>query len=106
MLGRVHMLLESPRLRLLPWSPEDIDAFRPIAIDPEVMRYINNGRPWPDERIREFVQRQIRQFENLNHCYWKLVLKQTNVLCGFCGIQPLAETGEPEIGWWLAQSCW
>jgi len=103
-------VLETPRLRLLPWSagPEDIDALRSIASDPEVMRYINNSQPWPEERLREFVERQIRQYSTLGYCYWKLVLKETenNVLSGFCGIQPLAETGEPEIGWWLARSCW
>lgn len=25
----------------------------------QVMRYISDGEPWPDERIREFVGRQV-----------------------------------------------
>jgi ribosomal-protein-alanine N-acetyltransferase len=67
---------------------------------------LNSGNPWPQERVREFLDRQMRQFAKLGFCYWKLVLKQTNSFAGFCGMQPLAETGEPEIGWTLTPSCW
>ena len=48
-------MLETARMRLLPWQPDDWLLLRPIASDPEVMRYISNGEPWPEERIREFV---------------------------------------------------
>ena len=27
-------------------------------------------------------------------------------MIGFCGLQPLAETPEIEIGWWLARNSW
>ena len=55
-----HMALETERIRLLLWRDDDWQAFRPIATDPEVMRYITNGVPWSDEQVREFITRQMR----------------------------------------------
>jgi RimJ/RimL family protein N-acetyltransferase len=99
-------MLETLRMRLLPWQPDDWLLLRPLATDPQVMRYISDGKPWPDERIREFVGRQVAHFDRLGHCLWKLLLKETSEIIGFCGLQPLDGTAETEIGWWLARTCW
>ncbi len=93
-------------MRLLPWQPDDWLLLRRIATDPEVMRYISDGKPWPDERIREFVGRQVGHVDRLGHCLWKLLLKETSEMIGFCGLQPLDGTAETEIGWWLARGSW
>lgn len=93
-------------MRLLPWQHDDWLLLRPIASDPEVMRYISNGEAWPDECVREFVGRQIRHFSNLGYCLWKLTHKQSSEMIGFCGLQPLDGTPETEIGWWLARAYW
>ena len=73
------------------------------------MRYIGDGKPWPEERARQFVERQIALFAEREFCLWKLRLKEGGALIGFCGLQPLEiEPGayEIEIGWWLARGCW
>jgi [ribosomal protein S5]-alanine N-acetyltransferase len=99
-------VLETTRMRLLPWHADDWLLLRPIGRDPQVMRYISDGKPWPDERIREFVGRQINHFDRLGYCLWKLLLKETSEMIGFCGLQPLDGTAETEIGWWLARAWW
>jgi ribosomal-protein-alanine N-acetyltransferase len=99
-------VLETARLRLLPWQPDDWLALRPIARDPEVMRYISGGEPWRDEGIREFVERQMNCFSARKFCLWRLIHKESGEMIGFCGLQPLAETPEIEIGWWLARARW
>ena len=88
--------------------------FRAIAADPDVMRYIGDGKPWPEERARQFVERQIALFGERGFCLWKLLPKQGGGLIGFCGLQPLPETepetlletAEIEVGWWLARAWW
>jgi RimJ/RimL family protein N-acetyltransferase len=102
----VFFMLETTRMRLLPWQADDWLLLRPIGRDPQVMRYISNGEPWPDERIREFVGRQVAHFDRLGYCLWKLLPKETSEMIGFCGLQPLDETAETEIGWWLARAWW
>jgi RimJ/RimL family protein N-acetyltransferase len=105
-------MLETQRLLLLPWRSEDWLQLKPIAQDPEVMRYISEGQPWTDERIRELVGRQVSGFEERGFCFWRLLRKkkaesqEPGEMIGFCGLQPLGETGEIEIGWWLARACW
>ncbi len=100
------MVLETERVMLVPWQPEDWLAFRAIATDSEVMRYISDGQPWADERIQQFVNDQIETFGTRQFCMWKLILKKTGALVGFCGLQPLRDTAEIEIGWWLGHECW
>jgi RimJ/RimL family protein N-acetyltransferase len=97
---------ETPRLWLTSWELEDFDAFAPIARDPQVMRYIAAGQPWPDARIGWFMGLQRAYQHSLGHCCWKLVEKDTGTLIGFCGIAPLPQLGETEIGWWLKRSHW
>ena len=102
------MPLETERLRLEPWLADEWIALRPIATDPEVMRYISHGRPWPEDQIREFVHRQIRHHSTRGFCLWKMVEKAAGRVIGFCGLQPIAVSGrdEVEIGWWLARDMW
>ena len=37
---------------------------------------------------------------------WKLLEAGSGQMIGFCGLQPLPNTAEIEIGWWLAPSHW
>jgi ribosomal-protein-alanine N-acetyltransferase len=100
------MVLETERLILDTWQSADWTAFRPIATDTEVMRYITGGVPWPDERIQSFVERQIETYRARGFCRWKLVSKADGNLIGFCGAGLWRDAADPEIGWWLARSCW
>lgn len=98
--------LETKRLLLCPWESVDWLAFKPIATDPLVMKYISDGQPWPDERTIAFVDRQVRHFRERGFCLWKLLLRENHGLVGFCGIQPLDDLPGVEIGWWLASDQW
>lgn len=98
--------LETKRLLLSPWVSGDWLSFKPIATDPLVMKYISAGTIWPDEKIIEFVDRQIRHFQERGFCLWKLVLRDERRVVGFCGLQPLDDLDGVEIGWWLASDLW
>ena len=39
-------------------------------------------------------------------CLWKVLPKDGSPLVGFCGLQPLPDSPDIEIGWWLARACW
>ena len=100
------MVFETERLILDAWQSADWTAFRPIATDPEVMRYITGGVPWTDEQIRDFVERQVKLYSERGFCRWKVVEKSTREAIGFCGVGYWRDNPEPEIGWWLARRCW
>ncbi|HUO28680.1 MAG TPA: GNAT family N-acetyltransferase [Bryobacteraceae bacterium] len=88
------------------WVLADSSAFAAIAADPEVIRYIGDGTPWSAARSREFIERQIGLCATRGFCLWKLTPKQGGDVIGFCGLQPLPETDDIEIGWWLARAWW
>lgn len=100
------MTLETERLVLSTWQASDWIAFRPIATDVEVMRYITGGVPWTDEQIQKFVNRQVGLYSERGFCRWKLLLKPAHEMIGFCGVGYWGDSLEPEIGWWLACPYW
>lgn len=99
-------MLRTGRLILEPWQGSDWLAFRPIAIDVEVMRYITGGIPWTDEQIQDFVNRQMYLYSERGFCRWKLLEASTGDLIGFCGPGTWRDARDPEIGWWLARRHW
>ena len=98
--------MKTERLFLGPWESSDWTEFRPIAVDPEVMRYITGGVPWGDEQIRAFVDRQMQLYSERGFCRWKLTEISSGELIGFCGVGFWRDHPDPEIGWWLARRYW
>lgn len=100
------IVYETQRLFLETWELDDFDAFAVIARDPDVMRFIAEGKPWPDARIGWFMGMQRALHETLGYCNWKLSDRMSGDLIGFCGLAPLRSVGEVEIGWWLKPTHW
>lgn len=97
---------QTQRLFLETWVLEDFEAFASIARDPQVMRFIAEGNTWPDSRIEWFIGQQIALQEALGFCNWKLTDRISKELVGFCGLAPLHQINEIEIGWWLRPAHW
>ena len=98
--------LEDPRLILGAWQFDDWAGFRPIATDPQVMRYITGGSPWNDAQVQDFVGRQVATFAERGFCRWKMIEAATGEFIGFCGLGMWRDHPDPEIGWWLARRHW
>jgi [ribosomal protein S5]-alanine N-acetyltransferase len=101
-----NVILETERLRFGAWRSDDWKEFQKLATDPLVVRYLGTGEPWPDERVKEFLNRQCENWEKFGICLWKLLPKGRDELIGICGLQHLPEGPDVEIGWWLAPACW
>ena len=65
-------MLRTERLILDAWNSSDWTDFRPLAQDPEVMRYITGGTPWSEEEIRGFVDRQVKLYAERGFCRWRV----------------------------------
>lgn len=98
--------LETERLILRPWTPEDRPAFTALTYDPEVMRYVHGGQPYSEAEVDEWFSRQARQLAELDVCMGAMIEKASGRLVGIAGTQPLGTTGDLEIGWWLARDVW
>jgi ribosomal-protein-alanine N-acetyltransferase len=101
-----QIVLETDRVYLRQWMPDDVDRFRPIATDPRVIQYIGDGQPWPQERIRRFVLGAIEAAKTRGWVLWPVIHKRDRcALIGICGFNGAFEP-EIEIGWWLAPQYW
>jgi len=100
------VVLRTERLILDSWNSSDWLAFRPIAQDPEVMRFITGGTPWSEEEIRGFVDRQVKLDAERGFCRWRMRDAAGGELIGFCGVGFWRNEPEAEIGWWLARRYW
>ena len=97
-------LIETERLVIRPWQPNDRPAFTAVMSNPEVTQYIHGGKPYTEAEVAQWFERQARQIAEHGMCMGALVEKSTNTLAGISGVQPLGTTADIEIGWILARA--
>ncbi len=98
--------LETERLLIRAWEPEDRSAFVAMTQDPEIMRFVHGGRPYTEEEVEQFLARQARQLADHDVCMGPLIEKSSGRVVGIAGTQPLGKSDDFEIGWWLARDQW
>ena len=52
------VLVETERLFVRQWVPDDWKRFRPLGTDPRVLEFLHT-EPWSDERIQRFINKGI-----------------------------------------------
>ncbi len=98
--------IETERLLIRPWTPDDRSTFAALTLDPEVMEYIHAGLPYSEEELDEWFSRQARQIAEHGLCMGALIERSTERLIGISGTQPLGTTGDLEVGWILRRDTW
>jgi len=98
--------LETERLLVRPWRPDDRAAFVAIHANSEVTRYLHAGVPFTDQEVDAYLERQTRQLAEFDLCMGALVERSSGEVIGVAGVQPLGTTGDLEIGWTLARHAW
>lgn len=97
------MEMESPRLRLRHWRPDDRDAFAAINAEPEMQRYL---APVTREGSNAMLDHIEAHFAAHGWGYWALEERQGGALIGLCGMMhvPFEAFFTPavEISWRLS----
>ena len=106
----VHVLLETERLILRRFTPDDVDLVTALDADPAVMRYINGGRATPRDEIRDdYLPAWLAYYERgERYGFWAAVGKTTGTFLGWFHLRPLPEDpdDEPELGYRLTAAAW
>jgi RimJ/RimL family protein N-acetyltransferase len=87
------VFVQTERLFIRQWVPDDWVRFRPLGTDPRVLKHLNT-EPWSDERIQGFINRGIEVAKTRGWILWPVIHREDAVLIGFCGFPP-----DVEIGW-------
>jgi ribosomal-protein-alanine N-acetyltransferase len=99
------IVLETERLYLREWVPDDWLRLQPLVVDPRVVKYIRQGGPWTDERIERRVQQYIEYGRTRGWHLWPVVHRADARLIGFCGFSD-GFPPDVEMGWRLLPEYW
>jgi RimJ/RimL family protein N-acetyltransferase len=106
----VQVFLETERLVLRRFTGDDIDHLVELDSDPEVMRFINGGRPTPrDEIENDVLPGFLGYYERYaGYGFWAAVERSTGRFIGWFHFRPAKEAppDEVELGYRLRKSAW
>ena len=93
------MFIETKRLILREFTPDDFGALFEILSDEETMAHY--PKPFDEEKVRGWKKRNIARYEKYGFGLWAMVLKETGEMIGDCGLTMQDIDGEqlPEIGY-------
>lgn len=101
----LRIFLETGRLRLRHFTDTDADAELLVALDsdPEVMRYLGNGRPTPSDVIRHEVLPRFARSQ-----VWAAEERPTGHFVGWFALTPRAggPADDLELGYRLRRAAW
>jgi RimJ/RimL family protein N-acetyltransferase len=106
----LRVALETERLILRAFTPEDVDDLTALDSDPAVMRYLNGGEPTPRAVIeREVLPRFIASSRaGDGYGVWAAIERATGVFVGWFALRPHEDgaVGEVSLGYRLRRSVW
>ena len=97
-------LIETDRLRLRLFQPQDLDELASMFSDPEVMRYVADGKPAGRDVAEKALTSVIDHWRRLGFGRWAAEDKETRQFVGFGGLRSLF--GMPEVVYHFAPAHW
>lgn len=98
---RETVVLETPRLRLRPRTPDDAEALHSNFTDPEVMQYWSSAEHESVEVTRAMFARARREWR----C-WSITLKGDDTAIGFVAAGEKRQGNVTELGYMLLRAHW
>ena len=106
----MQVFLETERLVLRRFTPDDVDNLVELDGDPEVMHFITGGRATPREEIEnDILPAFLRYYERGDrYGFWAAIEKSTGTFLGWFHFRPAGgrSSDEPELGYRLRRSAW
>src|SRR5918912_619043 len=95
--------VETDRLRLRMFTPDDLPALYSILSDPHVVTYLGAeaGRPFSLEETEDIMTKAVIAWDKYGFGRWAIVDKESRALIGFCGFR--SWEGVPELLYVLAR---
>jgi ribosomal-protein-alanine N-acetyltransferase len=97
-------VIETDRLRLRMFRPDDLDDLAAMLADPDVMRYVEDGQP-KDRTVAETALNSIiAHWQRHGFGRWAVEEKTSGEFVGFGGLRSLF--GTPEVVYHFAKAQW
>jgi 16S rRNA (cytosine1402-N4)-methyltransferase len=97
--------LETKRLFLRPMLATDLDALLLIFTDPKVMASFG-GELLSREQMEHWLKRNLDHQNKFGYGLFSVVLKETEMLIGDCGLEQMEDQGAAELGYDFRSDFW
>ena len=102
----IRTQLETARLRLRLFTPDDVQLMYNLSTDPEVMKYVDTPVRDIEEAKKRLEQGPLADYKNYGYGRFAVELKETGEMIGFCGIKYLPEIDLSEVGYRYLKKYW
>jgi RimJ/RimL family protein N-acetyltransferase len=100
-------IIQTARIRLQPWSLEDVDALHELWTAPEVRLFLWDDTVIPRETAQMVVQSDLETVQQRNFGCWSLHIPQTSeAVAGFCGFRIIDDGPDIELLYGLRGEYW
>lgn len=99
-------ILETERLILRNQMPEDTETIIKMFGDPEVMRFIADGKTIPRNIAEQSINRWNEYERKHGFTSWAVVRKDDNKFIGKCGFNYLPDNSDIELSYMLDEPYW
>lgn len=106
--GQMKTILQTTNLHLRNFNHSDLPNLIRLDSDPDVLRYISNGKIPSKKELEEVLKRIIEQYQKSDrYGLWACELRSTGEFIGWFHMRPYKEAPEEiELGYRLIQSVW
>lgn len=106
----MHIFLETDRLILRRFTPDDVDLLHELDSDPEVLRYVTGGQGTPRDAIRDAILPAFLGYyaRSDGYGFWAALERSRGAFLGWFHFRPLpgSPPDEPELGYRLRRAAW
>lgn len=99
-------ILETGRLILRKFRPEDEDAMARMYSDIDVMRYIGTGVTIGKEQVKKSVNHWIEYEKKFGFSNWVVTEKDNDIMIGKCGFNWIPDNSDIEISYLFDKRYW
>jgi len=99
-------MLETERLIIRRFTPDDLDKLVETRSDPEVNKYLGGQERQNPAALEKRLEFYLDCYEKFGFGSCAMIWKQTGEMIGTSGIQPLEDTGEIEVGYSIVKKFW
>lgn len=100
------MDIETERLLLRAWRPDDFEDFARMSADPEVMRYMRDGRPASRSEAWRAMALFVGHWSLRGYGLWAVEERATGTFIGRIGLWNPDGWPGLEVGWLLDRAYW
>ncbi len=98
--------IETERLTMRGFTPDDLDRLAEVLSDPQVMRYMPGGRPLSREKAKANLRFILRHWDEHGFGWWAIINRADARLTGWCGLTYVDELSETEVAYLFDRPYW